>query len=124
MVRVAIIDAAFNAYGVSFPGAPTVIIGFNDSCSFGFTNSGRDVRDFYEIKFKDSTMQEYWFDSTWKQTTFRDEVIKIKDKADDTEHIAMTVFGPGCMTAVTPLTSFCRAKLMPAVGWRTTAAMK
>lgn len=84
----------FNAYGVSFPGAATVIIGFNDSCSFGFTNSGRDVRDYYELKFKDSTMQEYWFDSAWKQTTFRDEVIKIKGKPDDTEHIAMTVFGP------------------------------
>ncbi|MEO5648142.1 MAG: penicillin acylase family protein, partial [Chitinophagaceae bacterium] len=28
----------FNAYGVSFPGAPGVIIGFNDSCAFGFTN--------------------------------------------------------------------------------------
>ena len=37
----------FNAYGASFPGSPGVIIGFNDSCAFGFTNGGRDVRDYY-----------------------------------------------------------------------------
>ncbi|HVZ95473.1 MAG TPA: penicillin acylase family protein, partial [Chitinophagaceae bacterium] len=28
---------SYNAYGVSFPGAPAIIIGFNDSCAFGFT---------------------------------------------------------------------------------------
>jgi len=37
-----------NAYGVSFPGIPGVVIGFNDSIAFGFTNSQRDVRDYYE----------------------------------------------------------------------------
>jgi len=84
----------YNAYGVSFPGTPSIVIGFNDSCAFGFTNAERDVRDYYEIKFKDSTMQEYWFDSAWKQTSFRDEIIHIKGAPADTEHIAMTVFGP------------------------------
>lgn len=84
----------FNAYGASFPGSPAVIIGFNDSCAFGFTNSGRDVLDYYEIRFKDESMQEYWFDSTWKKAGLRDEVIKIRGGAADTEHIAMTVFGP------------------------------
>lgn len=84
----------FNAYGVSFPGAPSIIIGFNDSCAFGFTNAERDVRDYYQVKFKDSTMQEYWFNGAWLKTSFRDEVIKIRDKPDDVEHIALTVWGP------------------------------
>ncbi|MFZ9241071.1 MAG: penicillin acylase family protein, partial [Chitinophagaceae bacterium] len=30
----------FNSYGVSFPGLPGVVIGFNDSIAFGFTNAG------------------------------------------------------------------------------------
>lgn len=85
---------SFNAYGVSFPGAPCIIIGFNDSCAFGFTNAERDVRDYYEIQFKDSTMQQYWFNGEWKQTLFRDEIIKVRDAQSDTEHIAFTVFGP------------------------------
>ncbi len=84
----------FNAYGASFPGSPSVIIGFNDSCAWGFTNAGRDVKDYYEITFKDSTMQEYYFDSAWIKTGWRNEIIKIRNKADDTIHLPMTVFGP------------------------------
>ncbi len=83
-----------NSYGVSFPGSPAIIIGFNDSIAWGVTNAGRDVKDFYEIKFKDTSMQEYWFDGQWKQTTFRKEVIKVKGGTNKVENIAMTIFGP------------------------------
>ncbi|MBC7902129.1 MAG: penicillin acylase family protein, partial [Gemmatimonadaceae bacterium] len=84
----------FNVYGASFPCAPTVSIGFNDSCAFGFTNAGRDVRDYYEIKFKDESRQEYFFNGEWKQTEFRYEKIKVKDKPDYLDTVAYTVFGP------------------------------
>ncbi len=84
----------FNTYGVSFPGAPSIIIGFNDSIAWGVTNAGRDVKDYYEIQFKDSTMQEYMFEGTWTKTTFRTEIIKVKDQPTITERIAITVFGP------------------------------
>ena len=83
-----------NAYGVSFPGSPGIIIGFNDSCAFGFTNGGRDVRDYYEIKFKDDSRKEYWFNNKWKKTEFRFETIKIKGKPDFIDTVAYTVFGP------------------------------
>ena len=72
----------YNAYGATFPGAPAVIIGFNDNCAFGFTNAMRDVRDYYEVKFKDDTRREYWFDSQWVKTTFRIEDIKVKGEPD------------------------------------------
>lgn len=84
----------YNAYGVSFPGAPSIIIGFNDSCAWGVTNASRDVKDYYEVRFKDSTMKEYWYNGKWQPTTFRKEVIRIKGKPDDVENIAMTVWGP------------------------------
>ncbi|MEO6550133.1 MAG: penicillin acylase family protein [Ferruginibacter sp.] len=83
-----------NVYGVSFPGAPGIIIGFNDSCSWGVTNGGRDVRDYYEIKFKDDTRQEYWFDSAWQKTEFRYETIKVKGAANYLDTVAYTIFGP------------------------------
>lgn len=38
-----------NAYGASLPGAPGIVIGFNEKISWGFTNNYRDVKDFYEI---------------------------------------------------------------------------
>jgi penicillin amidase len=84
----------FNSYGVSLPGAPGIVIGFNDSCAWGLTNAERDVKDYYEVKFKDSTMHQYWFDSSWHDAQMRDEIIKIRNKPSDTEHIAITVWGP------------------------------
>ncbi len=84
----------FNAYGVSFPGAPGIIIGFNDSCAFGFTNAERDVRDYYQIRFRDESMREYWFNGGWKPSSFRYENIKIKGKDDFIDTVAYTVFGP------------------------------
>lgn len=84
----------FNAYGATFPGSPSVIIGFNDSCAFGVTNGGRDVRDYYEIKFKDESRKQYWFNNAWKQTTFRVEEIKIAGKLSMLDTVAYTVFGP------------------------------
>ena len=85
---------AFNAYGATFPGSPSIIIGFNDSCAFGFTNGGRDVRDYYEIKFKDDSRKEYLFNGQWKQTEFRIEDIKVAGKPDYYDTVAYTVFGP------------------------------
>ena len=83
-----------NVYGASLPGAPGVIIGFNDNCAWGVTNASRDVKDYYEVRFKDSSMNEYWYNGSWQPATFRKEVIHIKGKPDDVENIAMTVWGP------------------------------
>ena len=83
-----------NAYGVSLPGAPFVIIGFNDSCAFGFTNATRDVKDYYEINFRDDDMKEYWFNGEWQKTTFRYEHIALKGAPDYIDTVAYTVMGP------------------------------
>lgn len=85
---------SYNAYGVTFPGAPSIIIGFNDSCAFGFTNAQRDVRDYYEIKFNDSSRSKYWFDSSWVPSTFRIEDIKIKGEPDFLDTVIYTKIGP------------------------------
>ena len=84
----------YNVYGASLPGAPSVVIGFNDNVAWGVTNAERDVKDYYEVKFKDSSMTKYWYNGSWQPTTFRKEVIHIKGKPDDIENIAITVWGP------------------------------
>lgn len=83
-----------NAYGVSFPGLPGVVIGFNDHVAFGFTNAGRDMKDYYEIKFKDDSRTEYWFNGEWKKADLRIEQIHIKGKPVYQDTVAYTVFGP------------------------------
>ena len=84
----------FNAYGASFPGAPSVIIGFNDSCAWGFTNAMRDVRDYYEIKFKDDSKQEYWFNGEWKKAELQIDTFKVAGQKDFYDTVAYTIFGP------------------------------
>ncbi|MBC7913532.1 MAG: penicillin acylase family protein [Pyrinomonadaceae bacterium] len=84
----------FNSYGATIPGAPSIIIGFNDHCAWGVTNAVRDVKDYYEMQFKDSTMNEYFFQGKWKKASFRYDTIKIKGAEHKVEKIALTVLGP------------------------------
>lgn len=91
--EVQISTPAFNAYGVSFPGAPGVIIGFNDSCAFGFTNGGRDVRDYYQIQFKDDSRREYLFNGAYHPTKFRVDTIGIKGEVDFIDSVAYVQLG-------------------------------
>jgi penicillin G amidase len=83
-----------NTYGVSLPGTPFVIIGFNDSIAWGVTNSQRDVKDYYEITFKDKSKKEYWFNGKWEKTTLKEEIIKVKGGKDVLDTVAYTAFGP------------------------------
>ncbi len=85
---------AYSAYGATFPGSPAIIIGFNNDIAWGVTNAGRDVKDYYELQFKDSSMKEYWFNTQWEKATLRNEVIKIKGTKDSIiEKIAITDLG-------------------------------
>ncbi len=92
--EVQITTPTHSTYGASFPGSPAVIIGFNDSIAWGVTNAGRDVLDYYDIKFKDTTMGEYWFDGAWQKSVIKEERIKIKGQPDSIDRVAITALGP------------------------------
>jgi penicillin G amidase len=85
---------ASNTYGVSLPGSPFIIIGFNDSIAWGVTNAQRDVKDFYDIKFKDITKAEYWYNGQWEPTQLRIEEIKVKGATTVYDTVAYTIYGP------------------------------
>src|SRR5699024_7582842 len=93
--QVQIYTPNMNVYGVSFPGAPGVVIGFNDRIAWGLTNAMRDVRDFYAIKVKDSVRRrKYWYKGEWKKTKVKIEKINIRNKDSFYDTVAYTVFGP------------------------------
>lgn len=83
-----------NVYGASFPGGFGVQIGFNDSIAFGVTNGGRDVMDYYQVKFKDESKQQYWYNNEWKPSGLKIESITIRDHNIFYDTVAYTVFGP------------------------------
>jgi len=83
-----------NAYGVSLPGAPGIVVGFNDKIAWGVTNVAADVLDFYQIKFKDSTHNSYWYKEKWNATVKRNEEIKIRGEKSEMDTVVYTHHGP------------------------------
>lgn len=85
---------AMNVYGASLPGAPGIIIGFNSFIAWGVTNAERDVKDYYDIRFRDTSMHQYWLDNTWQDTKLKVEKIRIRGRQAFLDTVAYTVFGP------------------------------
>ncbi|MCU0447578.1 MAG: penicillin acylase family protein [Microscillaceae bacterium] len=83
-----------NVYGSSIPGAPGVIIGFNQDVSWGVTNVESDVQDWYYLQFKDNSFGEYFHDKQWKKTQTRVETIKIRDGKTVQDTMYLTHHGP------------------------------
>ncbi len=83
-----------NVYGVSLPGAPGIVIGYNQNISWGVTNVDADVLDWYQVKFKDKTKNEYWYNNQWNKVNKRVEVINILDRAPVIDTVLYTHHGP------------------------------
>ncbi len=83
-----------NVYGASLPGAPGVVIGFNDSLTWGLTNNYRDVKDFYLIKPVAGDKNKYWFAGKQLEFTKRIEHIYVKGKPEVIDTIDYTIHGP------------------------------
>jgi len=83
-----------NTFGVTIPGLPGVLLGFNDSIAWGLTNAPRDVRDWYQITLKDGEKEEYLYDGKWLKTQKRIEKIKIKGGKMYNDTVIYTHYGP------------------------------
>ena len=83
-----------NVYGVSLPGSPGVIIGFNKDVAWGVTNVDADVLDWYKIQFKDKSLKEYWYNNTWNKVNRRIETISIRGGGTVTDTVYYTHHGP------------------------------
>ena len=89
-----IVTPEMNVYGVSIPGLPAVIIGFNDKIAWTQTNVGHDVSDWYTIKWKDKSKAEYLLDGGYKKTVIRVEEIKVKNAPSVFDTVRYTSWGP------------------------------
>jgi penicillin G amidase len=82
-----------NVYGVSLPGTPSVIIGFNNDIAWGLTNGQDDVKDWYKLKISDDYSQ-YKFDDQWLNLTLVKEEIKRKGQKPFIDSVWYTLHGP------------------------------
>ncbi|AMP99725.1 penicillin amidase [Pedobacter cryoconitis] len=82
-----------NVYGVTVPGAPAIIIGFNNNIAWGITNGSDDVKDWYKLKITDN-YKSYEFDGKWLKLDYHVEPIKIRDQKTLNDTIYHTLHGP------------------------------
>ncbi|HEY7877234.1 MAG TPA: penicillin acylase family protein [Gemmatimonadaceae bacterium] len=68
------VPGVLDEYGVTIPGAPSIVIGFNRDVAWTFTNSGADVVDFYaESVDVAARPTRYLVDGAWRPLTRRVE---------------------------------------------------
>jgi penicillin G amidase len=84
----------YNAKGFTLPGAPLIVIGHNDRIAWGFTNNGADVQDLYIETFNPASADEYRVNKAWAKAQVFDEVIHVKDQADEHLKVVVTRHGP------------------------------
>lgn len=62
-----VVPDSLDVYGVTFPGAPTIVLGLNRNIAWGATNVGADVADYY-IEEVDAAAAptQYRLDGAWK----------------------------------------------------------
>lgn len=82
-----------NVYGVTIPGVPAVVIGFNQNIAWGITNSADDVKDWYKVDVKDH-YRFYKIDDQWKKMEYRIEEVKRRSKSAIMDTVYLTKQGP------------------------------
>ncbi len=89
-----LVTPELNVYGVSIPGGPAVIIGFNEDIAWGVTNASRDVKDWYMIDFKNKKKEQYRNGNKWLNSYKVIEEIKVKNQASVYDTVYYTHLGP------------------------------
>lgn len=85
----------YNAYGVSFPGVPGIIIGFNQNIAWGVTNAGHDVLDWYRINWANAEKTAYLIDGQEYPVREVVEVIQVKGQEQPLrDTVRYTIWGP------------------------------
>ncbi len=83
-----------NTMGVSLPGGPGIIIGFNDSIAWGITNAQRDLVDWYKISYENDQRNHYMLDGEWQETRKRVEKITVRGYEPFYDTVIYTKWGP------------------------------
>lgn len=83
-----------NAYGVTVPGIPGIIIGFNDDIAYGSTNVGHDMLDYYTIDWVDKEQGTYRVDGEVLTAERIPQTVEVRKGQDIHWDMMVTIFGP------------------------------
>ncbi|MGD6993431.1 penicillin acylase family protein [Sutcliffiella horikoshii] len=83
-----------NVSGVIFAGIPGIILGRNETISWGVTNVGPDVQDLYIEKRNPDNKHEFLYNDKWEPAEIIEEKIFIKDEEAQDYEVVVTRHGP------------------------------
>lgn len=83
-----------NVYGVTLPGIPGVIIGFNENIAWGVTNVSHDVTDFYKVSWANEEKTAYNFLNEVKEVETHEDTILINGEEPFIQTLKYTALGP------------------------------
>ena len=72
-----VVPGRLDVYGVTVPGAPMIVLGFNRDIAWTFTNTEADVLDYYQETVDDSLHpRRYMLDGKWHPLELRPEIYR------------------------------------------------
>ncbi|MGD8488451.1 MAG: penicillin acylase family protein [Anaerolineae bacterium] len=87
--------AGYNVTGVSFPGAPGVVVGHNEHCAWGLTTAWQDAQDLYIEKLNPEAPHQYLYQDQWHIAQQVREEIKVKGRSQPiVQQVLITRHGP------------------------------
>jgi len=84
----------FQVAGLSFAGAPGVVIGHNNRIAWGFTNTNPDVQDLYVERLNPENPFQYEINGVWADMQVIPETIKVRGAPDVNLLVRLTRHGP------------------------------
>jgi len=90
--EVHVVAPGLNAAGMSFPGVPGVMIGFNEKLAWTTTSGGADLVDVYSLEFNDAG--EYRHNGAWHKIESLEVEIKVAGGASRKETVRRSRYGP------------------------------
>ena len=86
--------AGLEAAGMTFPGAPGVMIGWNGSLAWTTTSGGSDLVDVYRLELNPEDPGEYRYQGAWRKFEVLDREIRVHGGDVEKVRVLRSVYGP------------------------------
>ncbi|MEO2033682.1 MAG: penicillin acylase family protein, partial [Planctomycetaceae bacterium] len=84
----------YNVRGMTWPGEPAFLVGFNERCSWAATAMNTDGGDLFEETINPQNPNQYQFRNEWLEFTHRQERIEVKEGPTIELDIRESIHGP------------------------------
>jgi penicillin amidase len=92
--QVHLVAPGLNVAGMSFPGVPGVMIGWNDKVAFTTTSGGADLVDVYVLELNPENDAEYRHKGAWVKFETIEVEVKVAGAEPRKEKVLRSVYGP------------------------------